>query len=75
MSAIVGWAHSKFGKLEEDLETLIAGTAAEAIRDAGIAPAEIGAIYVGNFGGFEKQGFPASFALVDPGMEAVAQEA
>ncbi len=68
MSAIVGWAHSKFGKLEEDLETLIAGTAADAIRDAGIAPAEIGAIYVGNFGGFEKQSFPASFALVDPAL-------
>ena len=64
---IVGWAHSKFGKLVgEDLESLIAGAAAEAIRDAGIAPADIGAIYVGNFGGFEKQGFPASFALVDP---------
>jgi len=68
MGAIVGWAHTKFGKLEEDLETLIAGTAAEAIRDAGIAPAEIGAIYVGNFGGFEKQGFPASLALVDPAL-------
>jgi acetyl-CoA C-acetyltransferase len=68
MGAIVGWAHTKFGKLEEDLETLIATTAAEAIRDAGIAPAEIGAIYVGNFGGFEKQGFPASFALVDPAL-------
>ena len=34
---IVGWAHTKFGKLEgEDLESLIAGTAADAIRDAGI---------------------------------------
>src|SRR5687767_13200382 len=66
---IVGWAHTKFGKLEgEDLESLIAGAAAEAIRDAGIAPAEIGAIYVGNFGGFEKQGFPASFALFDPAL-------
>ena len=66
MSAIVGWAHSKFGKLEgEDLESLIADTAAAAIADAGIAPGEIGAIYVGNFGGFEKQGFPASLALFD----------
>ena len=66
MSAIVGWAHSPFGKLEnEDLESLIAGTAAAAIADAGLAPGEIGAIYVGNFGGFEKQGFPASLALFD----------
>ena len=32
MAAIIGWAHSKFGKLEgEDLESLIAGTAADAI--------------------------------------------
>jgi acetyl-CoA C-acetyltransferase len=68
MNAIVGWAHTKFGKLDgEDLESLIAGVAADAIDDAGISPAEIGAIYVGNFGGFEKQNFPASFALVaDP---------
>ena len=62
---IVGWAHTKFGKLEEDLENLIAGVAVEAIRDAGIEPAEIGAIYVGNFGGFEKQSFVASLALAD----------
>ena len=66
---IVGWAHTKFGKLEgEDLESLIAGTAAEAIRDAGLSPSEIDAIYVGNFGGFEKQSFPASLALVDPAL-------
>jgi acetyl-CoA C-acetyltransferase len=64
---IVGWAHTKFGKLEEDLESLIAGTAAAAIRDAAIVPADIGAVYVGNFGGFEKQSFPASLALfADP---------
>lgn len=68
-AAIVGWAHTKFGRLDgEDLESLIAGVAAEAIRDAGIAPAAIGAIYVGNFGGFGKQGFPASLALVDPAL-------
>lgn len=67
-SCIVGWSHSRFGKREEDdLESLIVTAASEAIRDAGIAPADIGAIYVGNFGGFEKQSFPASFALAaDP---------
>jgi acetyl-CoA C-acetyltransferase len=66
MSAIVGWALSKFGKLEgDDLESLIAGTAAAAIADAGVAPGEIGAIHVGNFGGFEKRGFPASLALFE----------
>ena len=65
---IIGWAHTKFGKLDRDLESLIAETGAEAIKDAGIAPSDIGAIYVGNFGGFEKQGFPASFALGDPAL-------
>jgi acetyl-CoA C-acetyltransferase len=61
---IVGWSHTKFGKLEDqDLESLIVGAAAGAIADAGIEPGEIGAIYVGTFGGFGKQGFPASLAL------------
>jgi acetyl-CoA C-acetyltransferase len=61
---IVGWSHTKFGKLQDqDLESLIVGAAAGAIADAGIEPGEIGAIYVGTFGGFGKQGFPASLAL------------
>ena len=64
MTAIIGWAHSKFGKLEgETLESLIATVAREAIADAGVAASDIEAIYVGNFGGFEKQSFPAAFAL------------
>jgi acetyl-CoA C-acetyltransferase len=64
MTAIIGWAHSKFGKLEgETLESLIAKVARDAIADAGIAAADVEAIYVGNFGGFEKQSFPAAFAL------------
>jgi acetyl-CoA C-acetyltransferase len=64
MAAIIGWAHSKFGKLDDmDLESLIAWAAREAVKDAGLDFADIDAIYVGNFGGFEKQGFPAAFAL------------
>ncbi len=64
MTCIVGWAHSQFGKLDgDDLEDLIARVAADACADAGIAPGEIDTIYVGNFGGFEKQSFPAAFAL------------
>jgi acetyl-CoA C-acetyltransferase len=70
MAAIIGWAHSKFGKLEElDLEGLMATAARDAIADAGIGFEDIDAIYVGNFGGFEKQGFPAAFALeADPAL-------
>ena len=64
MAAIIGWAHSKFGKLEDmDLEGLIAWAGREAVKDASLDFAAIDAIYVGNFGGFEKQGFPAAFAL------------
>jgi acetyl-CoA C-acetyltransferase len=70
MTAIIGWAHTRFGKLEgESLETLIARAGREAVEHAGIAFSDIDAIYVGNFGGFEKQSFPAAFALdADPGL-------
>jgi acetyl-CoA C-acetyltransferase len=64
MSAIIGWAHSQFGKLEDmDLETLLATACKQAVEDAGIGFDEVDAIYVGNFGMFEKQSFPAAFAL------------
>ncbi len=65
-ACIVGWAHSRFGRIDEapDLETLIAGVARAAIEDAGIAPAEIDAGFVGVFGeGFTPQGFPSSLVL------------
>ena len=70
MAAIIGWSHSQFGKLEDDaLETLIARVAHDAVEDAGIEFADVDAIYVGNFGGFEKQSFPAAFALnADDGL-------
>ena len=49
-ACIVGWAHSPFGKLEEsDVEGLFARVAGAAIADAGIAPAEIDAVFVGLF--------------------------
>ncbi|MCA3366801.1 MAG: acetyl-CoA acetyltransferase [Roseomonas sp.] len=65
-AAIIGWAHSPFGKLEAepDLESLIARVARASIEDAGISPAEIDAGFVGIFGeGFTPQGFPASLLL------------
>ena len=65
-AAIIGWAHSPFGKLEgePDLESLIARVARASIEDAGISPAEIDAGFVGIFGeGFTPQGFPASLLL------------
>lgn len=65
-ACIIGWAHGRFGKLEEapDLETLMASVARAAIEDAGIAPGDVDAGFVGVFGeGFTPQGFPASLVL------------
>ncbi len=64
-ACIVGWSHTPFGKLDApDAEALIGQVARAAIEDAGIAPAEIGAIFVGHFNnGFSKQDFPSSLVL------------
>lgn len=62
---IVGWGHTKFGRLEgQTLEDLIIAAAAEAIDHAGIEPADVDAIFVGHFNsGMVTDGFPASLAL------------
>ena len=62
---IVGWAHSKFGKLEgEDVESLIVRVAIDAVADAGITPDDVDAIYLGFYnGGFSQQDFGASLVL------------
>ena len=72
MSAcIVGWAHMRFGKHEgEDYESMMVRVAREDLADAGVAAADIDAIYVGLFnGGMMQQDFPASLALqADPAL-------
>lgn len=62
---IVGWSHTKFGKLEgEDAESLIVKVATEAVADAGLSPADVDAVYVGFYnGGFSAQDFGASLVL------------
>src|SRR5579859_1680794 len=70
-ACIVGWAHSRFGKLpDETLESLITRVGADAIADAGLAPADIDAIYIGTMNaGFQRQEFPSSLVLnVDPAL-------
>lgn len=64
-ACIVGWDHLKFGKHEgEDIEDMIVQVAANAIRDAGVEPRDVDAIYLGTFGGgFVRQEFPASLVL------------
>jgi acetyl-CoA C-acetyltransferase len=64
-ACIVGWAHSRFGKLEgETLETLIAGVARQALEHAGIGPEDVDEIVLGHFNaGFSAQDFTASLVL------------
>ncbi|KAF0225426.1 MAG: acetyl-CoA [Rhodospirillaceae bacterium] len=68
---IVGWSHSKFGKLvDETVESLIAQVAVDAIADAGLEPKDIDAIFLGTMNaGLCRQEFPASLVLqADPGL-------
>jgi acetyl-CoA C-acetyltransferase len=64
-AAIVGWAHTPFGKLDDpDAESLIGRVAGAALDHAGVAAHEIGAIFVGHFNnGFQKQDFPSSLVF------------
>ena len=62
---IVGWGHTKFGKLEEQgLEDLLMAAAQEALQDADVAAEDIDAIYVATFNaGMSEQDFISSLAL------------
>ena len=62
---MVGWAHTKFGKLEnEDIESLIRRVTEDAVADAGLEAADIDAIFLGHFNsGFSQQDFSASLVL------------
>ncbi|MEA2906230.1 MAG: acetyl-CoA C-acetyltransferase [Alphaproteobacteria bacterium] len=64
-TCIVGWAHTRFGKLEgETLEGLIVQVATDALADAGVAPADVDEIVLGHFNaGFSAQDFTASLVL------------
>jgi acetyl-CoA C-acetyltransferase len=64
-ACIVGWAHSRFGKLEgETLESLIVKVTKDALDHAGIGPDDIDEIVLGHFNaGFSAQDFTASLVL------------
>jgi len=64
-ACIVGWAHSRFGKLEgETLEGLIVKAATEALAHAGLGPDDVDEIVLGHFNaGFSAQDFTASLVL------------
>src|SRR5450432_4790723 len=64
-AAIVGWAHTPFGKLNgETVESLIVRVATDALDDAGVAAADVDEIVLGHFNaGFSAQDFTASLVL------------
>lgn len=70
-ACIVGWAHSPFGRLDnEDLESLIVGVGKQAMADARIGAAEVDGIWLGSFnGGFVPDSFCSSLVLqADEGL-------
>src|SRR3972149_3645869 len=64
-ACIVGWAHTPFGRLnDETVESLIVRVAVEALKDAGIAAKDVDEIVLGHFNaGFSAQDFTASLVL------------
>lgn len=71
-AAIVGWAHTPFGKRDEpDVESLMGRVAGEALTHAGIAATDVDAVTVGVFNnGFSRQGFEG--ALVATSLPELA---
>lgn len=63
--AIVGWAHTPFGKHDaETVESLVVRVTREALDHAGIAAADVDEIVLGHFNaGFSPQDFTASLVL------------
>jgi acetyl-CoA C-acetyltransferase len=64
-ACIVGWAHSPFGRLEnETVESLIVRVTNAALADAAIAPRDVDEIVLGHFNaGFSAQDFTAALVL------------
>lgn len=71
MVHIVGWGHTRFGKLTDmDLEALIVEAGREALGHAQVAPSDIDGIWLGHFNaGMVNDGFASSLALaIDPAL-------
>ena len=68
--SIIGWSHIPFGRLEDNLETMIMKVARGAIADAGVSSSEIDAMWLGHFNsGLVPDGFPASLMIqADEGL-------
>src|SRR5262252_5826052 len=64
-ACIIGWAHTPFGRLEnESVESLVVSAATAALDDAGIAAGDVDEVLLGHFNaGFSAQDFTASLVL------------
>lgn len=64
-ACIVGWAHTPFGRLnDETVESLIVRVASQALADAGVGPKDVDEIVLGHFNaGFSAQDFTAALVL------------
>ena len=70
-ACLIGWYHSKFGKLQDQsLEQLMITAAKGAMADAGISAKDVDDVYVGHMNsGFSDQDFAASLVLgADPDL-------
>lgn len=67
---ITGSGHTRFGRLADNLETLIVDAAREAMADAGVSGADVDAVFLGHFNsGLVPDGFPSSLVhQADPGL-------
>lgn len=64
MVSIIGWGHTKFGRLQQSLEELILEVTREALDHSGIGGDDVGGIWLGNFNaGMVPDGFASSLAL------------
>lgn len=71
---ILGWGHTRFGKLQaQTLESLVVEAGSAALQDAGVDPDEIDLVVFANFNsGMHPLGFPSSLALqIDDGLRDV----
>lgn len=64
-AVIVGWAHSKFGKFDDQtLESLITGVTRDALAHAGVDAASVDGIWLGHFNaGMVRESFCSSLVL------------
>lgn len=64
--SIIGWSHSKFGRSDSPIQTMMADVARGAIADAGLEPADIDVVHVGVYNnGLSRQGFEAALLGVE----------